>query len=160
MRECCHVARPGSFFIFQDYLQYTCFWIPSFIEMFRDHFSLAWYIDQTYAFQLRKPLNPDKITDAFPDSPEAVSRDCFLAIFDRIIQEAVSRMDYEAKVKHTAQLAAALTYIGDKLEARKTFANLIHEPAAVHYKGLLRQAQLSPTYRPGGEQILLGAGQQ
>ncbi len=35
MRECCRVAEPGSFFIFQDYLQYTCFWIPSFIEKFR-----------------------------------------------------------------------------------------------------------------------------
>jgi hypothetical protein len=158
MRECCRVAEPGSFFLFQDYLQYTCFWIPSFIETLRDHFSLTWYVDQTYAFRLRKPLTADQIDDVFPDAPDILGRDGFLAMFRRIIDAAVARNDYDAKVKHTAQLAAALTYIGDQSEARKTFANLFHEPAAANHKLLLRRARISPTYRPngaGGEPILL-----
>jgi len=153
--------RPGSRATVSDYLQYTCFWIPSLIEKFRNHFSLAWYVDQTYAFRLQKPLKPDEIDDAFPDAPDALGRDGFIALFHRIIEGAIARNDYEAKVKHTAQLAAAFTYIGDELEARKTFANLFHEPAAANYKELLRRARLSPTYRPngaGGEPILLGEG--
>jgi len=158
MRECCRAAEPCSFFIFQDYLQYTCFWIPSFIEKFCNDFSLAWYVDQTYAFRLQKPLKPHEIDDAFPDAPDVLGRDGFIDLFRRIIEGAVARNDYEAKVKHTAQLAAALAYIDEKPEARKIFANLLQEPATGNFQGLLQQAQISPTYRPNGEgweQILL-----
>jgi hypothetical protein len=161
MRECCRGAEPGSFFIFQDYLQFTCFWLPSFLETFRSHFSLVWYVDNTYAFRLRTQLSPGAIDAAFPDTPEALGRDAFRALFDRIIAGAVARQDYEAKVKHTAQLAAALTYIGEKPEARQIFAGLSHDPAAVNYQGLLQRALRSPTYRPNGangEPILLGEG--
>jgi hypothetical protein len=161
MRECCRVAEPGSVFIFQDYLWYTCFWIPSFIEAFRDHFSLVWYVDLTYAFRLRMPLDPDEIGRTFPDAPEALGRDAFLAMFHRIFAGAVARQDDEAKVRHTAQLAAALAYIGEKTEARKILADLAHDPAAVAYQGWLQQARLSPTFRPTGagyEPILLAEG--
>jgi hypothetical protein len=161
MRECCRGAESGSFFLFQDYLQYTCFWIPSFLETFPSHFSLAWYVDNMYAFRLRKPLSPHEIDATFPDAPEALGRDAFRALFDRIIAGAVARQDYEAKVKHTAQLAAALTYIGEKPEARQIFAGLSRDPAAVNYQGLLQRALRSPTYRPNGangEPILLGEG--
>src|SRR5262249_37664564 len=101
------------------------------------------------------------IDRTFPDAPEDLGRDAVLAMFHRMIAGAVARHDDEAKVKHTAQLAAALAYIGEQTEARKIFADLAHDPAAVDHQWLLQQARRSPTYRPtgaGNEPILLGEG--
>ncbi len=158
MQECCRIAKPGSRFIFQDYLQHTCFWLPSFIGRFKKHFRLLCYVDHTYVFDLLGPLSPEEISDKFPDTAESWSADVFSELFGCIRAEAEVRGDRGAFLIHALQYGAALAYIGETDRARAFFEELAREPAAEGFGQLVSRAARVPTYRPngsGGEPVRL-----
>lgn len=158
MKACCGIARPGARFLFQDYLQFTCFWLPSFIQRFNECFRLLCYVDQTFVFDLIKPLPPERIEAEYPDKPESWDAKTFETIFAGARLAAEARDHREALVKHAIQYGGALAYIGEKDLARSWFAALMRNPLASEYAAVVQAAAAAPTYRPngwGGEPVKL-----
>jgi hypothetical protein len=154
MSEVCKASRVGTFFIFQDYGWYTCFWIPTFTEVFKDYFKLIGYVDTTYAFILVKPLNGDIIREYFPDTPSELGEDRINAIFKSLIGGAVTRNDYSAVVRHSLQNAGAIAYIGNREKAKKIITAVKKEARYANYRSMITAALRSPTYTPDGEILL------
>jgi len=154
MAEVSKASRVGSFFIFQDYGWYTCFWIPTFLEMFKDYFRLIGYVDATYAFIQIKPLNSDVICKRFPDTPSELGEEKMSAIFKSLIGDAVNRNDYSAVVRLSLQSAGAIAYIGKREKAKTIIQSLEKNVWAGRYKSLISLALRSPTYTPDGEILL------
>jgi hypothetical protein len=154
MREVSKVVDSGNYFIFQDYGHYTCFWIPAFIETFRDHFELLSYVDDTYTFVLVEPLRIEDIDQRFPDAPHGFTASEFSVLFDRLADEAATREDYFAVARHAMQKAAALAYIDKKSESRAVLNQLARQPWALSQRKVIKRALRSPTYTPDGEIFL------
>ncbi len=157
MRESCRSAQPGAVFIFQDYLQYTCFWLPAFVETFAGCFRLMATVDCTCAFQLLAPLAPDEIQAEFPDSPEAWPEGRVDAIFGHLVSRSDRAQAHEAKVKQTIQWAAVHAYAGRGDRAVAMLDSLLAAPEAEDFATLLASARLAPTYRPNGDLVRLPA---
>lgn len=154
MQEAGRVAESGAYFLFQDYGWYTCFWIPAFLELLRDCFQLVGYVDTTYAFTLVKPLSSEAIEMRYPDSPSELGEDGLIEIFDRLVDDAASRNDYAAVVRHTLQKAGALAYVGNKAQAIKIIKGLKRDPWAFGDRTVIAAAAESPTYSPDGRIFL------
>jgi hypothetical protein len=91
MIEMCTATTAGSYYIFQDYCWYTCFWISAFVELFADYFGFVGSVDNTYTYFLKKPLKDEVIHTRFPDSPEEFSINEICKLFDRIIVKHAAR---------------------------------------------------------------------
>jgi hypothetical protein len=150
MKECCKIAKPGSWFIYQDYIRHTCFWLPNFSAQFSDYFSLCAYVDDTYIFQLTKLLPPHSIEKYFPDTPELMGKEKLCWLFNSLLIEATNRSDNLAVFRHGIQYGAALAYIGEKELAHEWFDALKKGSMSDLERTDLNEASRSPTYRPGG----------
>lgn len=155
MKECCPTARPGSFFIFQDYTWYTCFWVPSFVYTFRPSFRLICHVDNTYAFQLISPISAIQIDQSFFDTPEEMGKVRLTELFDAAQKDALLRSDADAELRHAIQFGGALAYIGELDQAREWFKALALRSLGAKEKSLVNQASKEPTYRPGDKVIKL-----
>jgi hypothetical protein len=155
MTEAALRMEPGTYFIFQDYGAYSCFWVPAFLALLPEWFTLIAYIDDTYVFQLRKPLRPAEIDERFPDAPDALSPADFAKLFDAQVADARERNDRAGMVCRTLQHGAALAYIGRKDDARAMIQDLAGKPHAKRQQASIEAALRSPTYWPGGEPIQL-----
>ena len=82
MSEVSKAARRGATFIFQDYGWHTCFWIPAFLELLKDHFMLVGRIHTTYVFTITKSLDIAAISARFPDTPQEVGAADLVKLFD------------------------------------------------------------------------------
>jgi hypothetical protein len=156
MMECCREARPGSHFIFQDFSHFTCFWLPAFIETFREYFRQIAHVETTYAFALVRALPPDEVRARFPDRPEDWTEAAFDALFGSVVARARTRRDRAACVRHAMHGAAALAYLGNKDEALRRLKALRESPEASDLRGIVDLALKSPTYRPDGKVMLEG----
>ncbi|HMO18060.1 MAG TPA: hypothetical protein PKA63_07515 [Oligoflexia bacterium] len=145
--EIANNIRNGSYVIFQDYGWYTCFWIPSFVEIFRDHFEQIAMVDSTYTFVLKKSLTPDNVANNFPDSPEHLGSDIIEMIFNSVILKAAYRGDTRQMVFGRLQLAGALAYIGEKRRAKDIYLSLEGDYTSKLYPEIMKSAKISPTYR-------------
>jgi len=154
MSEVSRVSRTGSFFIFQDYGWYTCFWIPAFVETFKDYFKLLGYVDATYAFVQTKPLNRSIVEKYFPDTPKDMGEKEITVLFDALISKAKRRYDYSAVVRHSLQQAGAVAYVGNTELAKTMIKELKKDAKATQYRALINAAMRSPTYTPDGEILL------
>ncbi len=155
MSEMSNSVSPGAYFLFQDYGWFTCFWIPVFIELCKDHFQLEDYVKHTYAFRLTKALNPQLIDRLVPDDPQSLGRSYFGKVFETLIAEATRRGDAYGPVVHTLQHAASLAYLGYREEAKGLIMELSRQPYAAEYQGLIQLSLKSPTYWPNGQGIKL-----
>jgi hypothetical protein len=145
------LIEPGSHLVFQDYGWYTCFWLPSLIGVLADHFRLVAHVDDTYAFELLKPLSPTTVIERFPAHPRDVGRDAFDDLFLRLGIDAGERSDMHAVVSLTIQHAGALAYIGLLDEAREHIAGMLSRPELFPYRRrFIEPALRSPTYTPDG----------
>lgn len=150
MSEVCRAAKIGTYFIFQDYGWYTCFWIPAFVQMLNDYFEIVGYVNSTYVFVLTRHLNIDVIHSHYPDSPSDLDEEKIIEIFDCLIEQASARNDSFGVVRHTLQSAGALAYIGNKLKAKEIINALRKKNWAVEHNNIIAAALLSPTYSPEG----------
>ncbi len=150
MREMGRCTRPGAYFIFQDYLCYTCFWIPAFLGIMHDHFELAAHIDMTYVFRLTRPLDDGTVEARCPDSPHALGAPFFDALFVRLLADAAGRNDEEALICHYIQHAGALACVGNREEAKALLTVLANSGVPGRFLPLVRLALHSPTYVPDG----------
>ena len=147
----CDRVRPGCHFVFQDYGWYTCFWLPSLVAVLEDHFRLVAYVDDTYAFELVKPLDVATVEERFADDPAGFGLDQFDDVFMKLGVDAGVRSDVHAMVCLTIQHAGALAYLGMKDEARQHIANMLGRPEFFPFRArFIDQALVSPTYTPDG----------
>jgi hypothetical protein len=138
-------SSPGAYFLFQDYGWYTDFWVPAAIKLAGDAFALVAYVDQTYAFQLTRPLA--NVQDLVPDAAEDVGAATLGAAFDALVDDASARGDARAVVVHGIQGAAALAYVGAKDEARRRLAALARAHGRGPHQEAIAAARTNPTHR-------------
>lgn len=150
MQETIKRTNLNSYFIFQDYGAHTCFWVPLFIEIFREHFKLICYVDHTYTFKLISPLDSQKIEHGFPDSPLGFSREDYDKIYKNMKKWAVDTNNHYTMMNYELQHGAALAYIGYLSEARKKIVKMLDTPFASKYKGWILNSLRVPTYTPEG----------
>lgn len=156
MRRVLDAARPGSHVIFQDYGWYTCFWIPAFVHAMGDAMTLTARVDTTYAFHFTKPVSGAVVDEHYPDRPEGLGRAWFDEAFTIMNASAQARGDLSGAVVLRLQHAGALAYLGERDEARELIERVRREVAPWGpHQYMIAQARESPTYRPGGEPILL-----
>jgi hypothetical protein len=142
-------VEAGSHFIFQDYGWYTCFWLPTFINVLGEHFRLVAHVDDTYAFELLAPLDAETIRQRFPEHPKDFGLDAFDDLFMRALIDAGERSDVHAIVALTIQHAGAMAYLGHKEEAKQHVAAMLARPELFPYRGrFIEPALESPTYTP------------
>jgi hypothetical protein len=150
IRETCEQIPAGAHFIFQDYGWYTCFWLPALVGRLSDHFRLVAYVDDTYAFELVRPITRELIDERFPDTPAELGAEAFGELFTRLLHDAGARCDVHAIFALHVQHAGALASIGMTDAAKARIAPLLDRPELVRYHGLAKQALISPTYTPDG----------
>jgi hypothetical protein len=151
MRKALAISRPGTWFLFQDYGWYTCFWLSSFMYFFREYFELFSNVDFTYTFRLKSLIPASEIDRIFPDKPECVEPQTFQEIYDFHVSNALERRDYLAATAHSIHHAGALAYIGEKARAKQMLLQLQKVPWVAGYEKHIRAALISPTYSPTGE---------
>ena len=145
------LIEPGSHLVFQDYGWFTCFWLPTFIGVLPDHFRLVAHVDDTYAFELLRPLDTRTVRARFPRHPREFGRDAFDDLFMRASIEAGERSDVHAIVALTIQHAGALAYLGLLDEARAHISAMLGRPELYSYRQrFIGPALHSPTYTPEG----------
>jgi hypothetical protein len=145
------VLEPGTHFIFQDYGWYTCFWLPTFINVLGEHFRLVAHVDDTYAFELLAPLDAGTIRDRFPEHPRDFGLDAFDELFMHALIAAGERSDLHAIVALTIQHAGAMAYIGHKAEAKQQISAMLGRAELFPFRRrFIEPAINSPTYTPEG----------
>lgn len=154
MKQMAPCVTEGAYYIFQDYGWFTCFWIPAFTAIFAAHFELIGHVDNTYAFQLRKPLTAADIDRNFPDTPERLGHRIMMDLFGMLQSDALSRNDGYGVVCTALQQVASQAYLGDKDTARVLLQTIKDNPAYRPYAGLVETASKSPAYRPEGKVFL------
>jgi len=148
MREISASVLPGSYFIFQDYGAFTCFWIPVFVAMMQDYFKLVAYVDNTYTFRLTKHMDVQEMEQRFPNSPESMGKSNFELIFTELLKKAADCDDTFLLMNYQLQHAAALAYIGERDETRNKIVNLLKHPEFTKHRNWILKTLNVPTYRP------------
>jgi len=154
MRQSHSHTEPGAYFLFQDYGAYTCFWIPVYLELMKDHYQLMAFVDHTYVYQQTKPVTAEDIAANFPDSPHDFSVQDFQTIFRNLYEQALEMDNTYTLLNYQLQHAAALAYLGQIDEARNRIAELLKSPFAIRYRGWIWNALQVPTYTPEGNVAL------
>ena len=148
------VAPKGSFFLFQDYGMYTCFWIPAFVALNPEHFRLVAFVDATYVFRLIKQLDVDAL-ERFPDEPGRLGESHLDSLYEPLVEEAGARRDSRGFVTASLQHAAAVAYLGQLERARSMIDALGADQRCRGFEYMVRAAREVPTYVPltegGGE---------
>jgi hypothetical protein len=145
----------GSHLIFQDYGWYTCFWLPALVSLLWDNFRLVAHVEDTYAFELVRPLTSAQVRNAFLEHPADLGRDRIDDIFLHLGVEAGERSDLRGAMVLAIQHAAALAYIGHKDEAAEYISSLRARPEYARFRQrFLDPALRSPTYTPEGPILL------
>jgi hypothetical protein len=146
MSKVCQRTNVGTYFLFQDYGWYSCFWIPVFLQIFKHYFRLVSYVNSTYIFQLTHSLSLESIHQAFPDEIKSSDKALLDQLFSELLLAAQNRQDVRAMLMHTIQHGAALSYIGCLDEAKVKIASLLTQSWAQDYKNLIEAALKKPTY--------------
>lgn len=141
----------GAVYHFQDYAWYSCFWLPVFTTIFREHFELISFVNTSYIFRLKKEIQVSEVEKQFPDSPEQFSAETYESVFDLKINEAIQNNDLFGMTFSTLQKASALGYIGEKDKAKAILNELKLQPFAQKWVGHVENALVSPSYYPPTE---------
>jgi len=150
MTEALAHTGPGAYYIFQDYGAHTCFWIPVFLELTKEHFRLVANVDHTYVYQQRHEISAADVALVFPDSPYDFSLADYRQIFRNLYDTALAHDNTYTLLNYQLQHAAALSYIGHIEEARNRIVDLLKTPHALRYREWIQNALRVPTYRPDG----------
>jgi hypothetical protein len=139
--------------IFQDHGWYTCFWISAFVYALRDVLEWQAYTDSTYAFQLKSAISADEIARRFAKTPREMGESFFKKanafLYERSQQFKDRRGMLIAQLHHVAALAT----LNRKPEAARILKK-INGRDFPEFAGMIQGCSKSPTYLPGGKQIL------
>ena len=142
----------GTYYLFQDYGRYTCFWIPAFVESFPEHFEFLGAVDATFVFRLVRPLDYAQVSRVFADQPVDMNVDDVDALFERVFLRERDENHAAAMTTTRIQAAAFHAYIGDKEKATSLLRDLLRQDfVRGHLEKRVREALQSPTYTPHGQ---------
>ena len=141
-------SRTGSYYLFQDYGMYTCFWIPVFLELFSDHFKLVAYLDGTYIFRMLSDPGRGTIHSEFPDTPQQLGWDRAEALFSAICNAAQKRGDEYGYTVGLLQKAGYAAYCGELVIARNIIDAMKDDKRFGEYSSLIESARRIPAYKP------------
>jgi hypothetical protein len=147
----CKYTPTGSYYIFQDYGRFTCFWVPVFTEIFKEYFSFVGSVDSTYTFKLVKPIDIRLIKGKYKDTPNEMSFEIMTEVFNNLKDKAISQENYRERVILTIQESGYLAYIGNKIESKNQLVDLLKEDFVQnHLEKMVKEALISPTYNLEG----------
>ncbi len=142
----------GTYYLFQDYGRYTCFWIPAFVESFPAHFRFVGAVDATFIYRLAKPLTANEIAAVFPDQPHGMNAADMDSLFARVFDREKAEHRPAGMVTIRIQAAAFHAYVGDKAKASQLLEDLLRQDfVRGNLRSRVREALISPTYSPDGK---------
>lgn len=143
----------GAPVIFQDFGWYTCFWISAAVHALGDALTLSAYADSTYVFQLARPLTAEEVVQRFASTPHEMGERFFAESAAALLSRSQSLGDLRGELIAQLHHIAALVTIGRKGKAAGILQRLNVRRYAAFAK-LIRGCIKSPTYLPGGQEIL------
>jgi len=149
-----HVHQ-GTFFLFQDYGWYTCFWIPLIVKGLEDYFEPIAHVGGTYGFRLIQDLSEDAIATRLPDALSVADRPWIDRAFTELFLQAHNNQDSRAMTTYTLQHGAALTYLGLLDDAKAKMIPLLTQPWTKGLESKVLEALKFPTYDPNHHPIPL-----
>ncbi len=145
-----HTAK-GAYYLFQDYGAHTCYWVPVYLELMKDHYRLVAHVDHTYVYQQMGDVTPALIQEVFPDTPQEIGVAGFRRIFRDLLAGAMTRDNTYTLLNYQLQHAAALATLGELDQARDRIVDLLKSPHALTHKHWILNALRVPTYTPEGD---------
>ncbi|HEX2860640.1 MAG TPA: hypothetical protein VHN79_03330 [Lacunisphaera sp.] len=143
----------GAPVIFQDFGWYTCFWISSFTHAMREFLTPESHVDSTYTFRLTRPIAESDVIKRFARTPVEMSETFFRKSAAALIERSRRELDLRAELIAQLHHVAALMTIGRRSAAADILKALDVKRYAA-YASMIRGCIKSPTYLPGGKQIL------
>ena len=143
----------GAPVIFQDFGWYTCFWISSVAHALRDFITPESHVDSTYTFRLTRPVTENDVTKNFARTPAEMSPTFFAEASEVLLKRSRREGDLRAELIAQLHYVAALMTIG----RRGAAANVLKQLEVKRYASfanMIRGCIKSPTYLPGGKQLL------
>ena len=146
--ELLDLSRPGTYFLFQDYGRFTCFWIPYFTAIFEDYLELVHVEDSTYVFKLIKKISKQHVLEVFKANPKSMNLNVMENAFEKIL-EIANRLNKKQKVTAYIHKAAYHAYINEKEKSKEILLNLLKDKSLPNYlENRINSALISPTYTP------------
>jgi hypothetical protein len=143
----------GAPVIFQDFGWYTCFWISSVTHALRDFLVLESQVDATYTFRLTRPITEGDVVKRFARTPVEMGETFFRKAAAALLEHSRRKLDLRAELIAQLHHVAALMTIGRRGAAADILKKLDVQRYAV-FADMIRGCIKSPTYLPGGKQIL------
>ncbi|MEW6386271.1 MAG: class I SAM-dependent methyltransferase [Thermodesulfobacteriota bacterium] len=146
-------TKPGTYFIFQDYGWYTCFWIAAFVNIMSRYFNFITSVDDIYVFKLEKDLAAPEIDVVFPDTAQELGAGFFDALFAGLSERALELEDMNGYFRHQLHRVSSLAYLGVKPEALRILRELFDFPyfkSRENYVAAINSALRVPAYTPEG----------
>ena len=146
--ELLDLSKPGTYFLFQDYGRFTCFWIPYFTAIIQDYLELVHVEDSTYAFKLIKNISKQDVLEVFKDNPKSMDSNVMENAFEKIL-EIANRLNKKEKVTAYIHKAAYHAYINEKEKSKEILLKLLKDKSLPNYLvNRINSALISPTYTP------------
>lgn len=145
--------RVGEPVIFQDFGWYTCFWITSLTHALREFFEPGERADATYVFRLKRAITAADIEKRFARTPVEMGETFFRKSAAVLFERSRAAGDLQGELIAQLHQVAALATIGRLVAAADILKKLdVRRYAA--FANMIRGCLKSPTYLPGGKQIL------
>jgi hypothetical protein len=145
--------RPGAPVIFQDFGWYTCFWISSAAHALREFLEPVSHVDSTYTFRLKRHVTEHDVARRFVRTPVEMGEVFFARAADALFERSRRELDLRAELIAQLHHVAALMTIGRRGAAADVLKGLNVQRYAA-FADMIRGCIKSPTYLPGGKQIL------
>jgi SAM-dependent methyltransferase len=145
--------RVGAPVIFQDFGWYTCFWVSAVIHALREFLVPVAHADSTYTFHLTRPITENDVTKRFASSPVEMGETFFAKATDALLERSRRELDLRAELIAKLHHVAALMTIGNRGAALDILKALDVKRYAA-FADMIRGCLKSPTYLPGGKQLL------
>lgn len=145
--------RVGAPVIFQDFGWYTCFWISAAAHALREFLTPESHVDSTYTFRLTRPITGCDVAKRFARTPVEMGETFFAKSAEALFERGRRELDLRAELIAQLHHVAALMTIGRRGAAADILKGLDVKRYAA-FAGMIRGCIKSPTYLPGGKQIL------
>jgi hypothetical protein len=144
---------PGAPVMFQDFGWYTCYWISSAAHALREFLTPESQVDSTYTFRLTRPITANDVAKRLARTPVEMGETFFRKSAAALLERSRQAGDLRGELIAQLHQVAALMTIGRRGAASDILKALeVRRYAA--FANMIRGCIKSPTYLPGGKQIL------
>lgn len=145
--------REGAPLIFQDFGWYTCFWISAATHALREFLTPESHVDATYTFRLTRSVSPEDVASRLARRPEDMGDRFFREAAAALFERGRTTQDRRAELISQLHEIAALMTLGQRNTAASILKR-IDVPRYAAHADMIRGCLQSPTYLPGGRQLV------